>query len=271
MTELSELVAKILSNPTCAEPIIFSLIKPRDVEIERLKADNAALREKIERLKEDLANNKSIVDYTMRFLGKDAATEFLTHKDQAEEIERLKKLDENQNETIGRRNSQIKQLKEEKFLPLGDNHHNALACPYCNGPLKEENEQLQKANCQYSDELEQSAKGNVTKRKEIERLKLNERILKERIKNAEMSDPEIAKELLDLADECKRETIPLADQVEQLKQRLAEATMPENAKEQPCPDCGLVDVIPNSPDGPVCGACGAKLNRQTKLKEGDDA
>ena len=33
-------------------------------------------------------------------------------------------------------------LKEEKFLPLGDNHHNALACPYCNGPLKEENERL---------------------------------------------------------------------------------------------------------------------------------
>ena len=32
-------------------------------------------------------------------------------------------------------------------------------------------EQLQRANCQYSDELEQSAKGNVTKRKKIERLK----------------------------------------------------------------------------------------------------
>lgn len=23
------------------------------------------------------------------------------------------------------------------FRPLGDNHHNALACPYCNGPIKE--------------------------------------------------------------------------------------------------------------------------------------
>ena len=54
------------------------------------EASEKRLLAEIERLKEDLANNKSIVDYTMRFLGKDAATEFLTHKDQAEEIERLR-------------------------------------------------------------------------------------------------------------------------------------------------------------------------------------
>ena len=39
MSELSEAAAKILNNPTCAEPIIFSLIKPRDVEIKRLKEE----------------------------------------------------------------------------------------------------------------------------------------------------------------------------------------------------------------------------------------
>lgn len=31
---------------------------------------------------------------------------------------------------------------KKKFFPLGDNHHNALACPYCNGPLKDEIERL---------------------------------------------------------------------------------------------------------------------------------
>ena len=49
---------------------------------------------------------------------------------QIAEIERLGK----ENET----------LKQREFLPMGDNHHNALKCPYCSGPLKDENVRLNK-------------------------------------------------------------------------------------------------------------------------------
>lgn len=38
-----------------------------------------------------------------------------------------------------------KQRDEARFSPLGDNHHNAAACPYCNPKLEAQREQLEQA------------------------------------------------------------------------------------------------------------------------------
>lgn len=45
------------------------------------------------------------------------------------------------------------ELKEAKFRPLGDNHHNAAECPYCSGPVLDENERLRKKLNQAEEEI----------------------------------------------------------------------------------------------------------------------
>jgi len=69
-------------------------------------------------------------------------------------------------------------------------------------------------------ELEETKSLFQIKEMEIERLKIRERILKERIEIAEMSDPEIAKKLNDFADDLKEESIPYKDEIQRLKQQL---------------------------------------------------